>query len=67
MLTGNKPYACLQLQVVDDSALENDEVIVFTVFPSMEDAAVIVISPEHNQSRITLEDDDSKCMCYRRV
>ena len=35
--------------------------IVFAVFGSMEDAAVIVISPERNLSSITLRNDDSKC------
>ena len=59
LLTGNEP-SCLQLRVVNDNALENDEMIVFTVFASMDDVEVIVISPEYNQSIITLSNDDSK-------
>ena len=40
--------------------------IVFAVFGSMEDAAVIVISPERNLSSVTLRNDDSKCILSAR-
>ncbi len=63
----NNEKSCISVTIRNDSILEDNERIVFSVFPSAADASVVVISPVYNMLDLTIEDDDSKsklALCY---
>lgn len=53
------------MDVVDDQALENDEMISLSLSGSAEDSTVVVVSLHQSQSNILIVDDDSECMYHK--